>query len=119
MSGFRKVNHMTPNPTLQMTWVLSVTKSEAQSVIITNHALARFRSRTKTTKPDAAVQSRIRDRLEGAVKISPERYYSRGFVWVICGNILVTVMKPTTRNVQAAVYRAVTGIPVTGKGSNS
>jgi len=44
--------------------------------------------------------------LQTKKSLGGDRYYTRGLVWVIEGNLVITVMKPTEERLQAKIWKA-------------
>jgi len=74
-------------------------------VLISAHALDRFIERTGTTKGRAAVEARLRRRLECAQPMGGQHWYHEGWVFCIKDDVLTTVFRPRQRWCLRKVHR--------------
>ena len=80
---------------------------------VTRHALMRFRSRARGAgckQSDQTILNKMAEMLQRRQHIGGDNYYCKakrcGLVFVIEGSTVVTVMKPTRRDIQRKVWKA-------------
>lgn len=75
----------------------------------TQHSIERFRSRARGVKrkyTNDTLVLKMSERLKAKKYLYRDRYYTAGLVWVIRGNVVITVMKPTEARLQEKVWKA-------------
>jgi hypothetical protein len=75
----------------------------------TRHAILRFRSRARGVgckQSEETIRNKMVEMLQTKKSLGGDRYYTRGLVWVIEGNLVITVMKPTEERLQAKIWKA-------------
>lgn len=72
----------------------------------TEHSIARYRERTGCKKSDETIKRRLSDKLQGRKHIGGDHWYYHGWVFVIVGNIVVTVMRPKEHYMHEKVFNA-------------
>jgi hypothetical protein len=70
----------------------------------TKHAVARYRERTGCTRSDETIKNRIGRRLQNKIHLFGRVWYAEGLVFVLRGNLVITVLKAHNKRVQNRVF---------------
>lgn len=72
----------------------------------TAHSIERYRERTGCKRGDETIKHRLTNKLSARKYIGGDHWYCRGWVFVIVGNIVVTVMRPKEHYMHEKVFAA-------------
>lgn len=71
---------------------------------ITCHAIARYRQRTGCKKSDETITRRLMNLLPNRKRLDSLRWYACGWVFVVRGNHVLTIMRPKSRRLLRRIW---------------
>jgi hypothetical protein len=72
----------------------------------TQHAIDRYRQRTGSAAPQSKIERKLEDRIQASIPIGSGLLYGSGWVFVMKGDVLITVYKPKARWIQERIHKA-------------